>query len=461
MEKDAGLYDNISCPLCKGFLIDTVTLTDCAHFFCRSCFLKHLEKSKSCPTCQIELKNLQTSFQPDHTLQDFVYKYAATTYWKEIRQRSDYIEKRFPTIEEKKLIADWKLIQFSQFLCLKNEKIPITVEYISPNDLLKYSLNGENSTTEIKSKFIRHFRCLSSVKIKHLKKLLQGKFDLPDNYVLQFIDLDSEEILEDDYSFQDLIYIFGWKRENSIIIRFTLSKLCSDEDKPPVLQVEEFIDVNNQNDSPPKLTPEPPILHKMPSLTVNLSTDLFTAGSSKSTSKLPIITKTNDPIPKKKRKISAKKVEKVPIAPNLSSSGLASTSSSSNSPTVSANNLIKTPSPVTMVQSIPSTSMQSPRLSYIEPQRFIQRTPDNICAVPTFGAMNPIYFMNLVAPVNTISMTQPITPISANVGNSIKLSQPLQGQRKGNDIVFQLAQLGQGQNVEKLNQNWTRAYLTP
>ncbi len=46
------LNENITCKICRGYLIDATTVTECLHTFCKSCIVKHLEDSNTCPECE-------------------------------------------------------------------------------------------------------------------------------------------------------------------------------------------------------------------------------------------------------------------------------------------------------------------------------------------------------------------------------------------------------------------------
>lgn len=91
---------HITCKICRGYLVDATTVTECLHtclyltfhtqtfiflsllllvsFFlvCKSCLVKHLEENNSCPTCQIVIHQSHPlqyiSF--DRTMQDIVFK---------------------------------------------------------------------------------------------------------------------------------------------------------------------------------------------------------------------------------------------------------------------------------------------------------------------------------------------------------------------------------------------------
>nr|CAH7748932.1 unnamed protein product [Callosobruchus chinensis] len=70
------LNNHITCKICRGYLIDATTVTECLHTFCKSCLVKHLEENNTCPTCNIVIHQSHPlqyiSF--DRTMQDIVYK---------------------------------------------------------------------------------------------------------------------------------------------------------------------------------------------------------------------------------------------------------------------------------------------------------------------------------------------------------------------------------------------------
>ncbi|KAF5394085.1 Polycomb group ring finger 1 [Paragonimus heterotremus] len=72
----ADLNEYITCKLCKGYLIDAVSITECLHPFCKSCIVKYLNERYDCPSCGILIHQSHPlnyiSF--DRTLQDIVYK---------------------------------------------------------------------------------------------------------------------------------------------------------------------------------------------------------------------------------------------------------------------------------------------------------------------------------------------------------------------------------------------------
>ncbi|XP_014057950.1 polycomb group RING finger protein 6 [Salmo salar] len=69
-------YSYIRCTLCCGILIDSTTITECLHTFCKSCIVKHFFYSNRCPNCSIVVHQTQPLYniKPDRQLQDIVYK---------------------------------------------------------------------------------------------------------------------------------------------------------------------------------------------------------------------------------------------------------------------------------------------------------------------------------------------------------------------------------------------------
>uniref|UniRef100_A0A8C6FZ16 Polycomb group RING finger protein 6 n=1 Tax=Moschus moschiferus TaxID=68415 RepID=A0A8C6FZ16_MOSMO len=49
----------ILCSICKGYLIDATTITECLHTFCKSCIVRHFYYSNRCPKCNIVVHQTQ------------------------------------------------------------------------------------------------------------------------------------------------------------------------------------------------------------------------------------------------------------------------------------------------------------------------------------------------------------------------------------------------------------------
>ncbi|XP_040599779.1 polycomb group RING finger protein 6-like [Mesocricetus auratus] len=82
----------ISCFICKGYLIDAATITECLHSFCKSCIIKHFEHSNRCPKCNIVVHEAKphNKLRLDPHLQNIVYKLVAGLEEKEKKQRQEF-----------------------------------------------------------------------------------------------------------------------------------------------------------------------------------------------------------------------------------------------------------------------------------------------------------------------------------------------------------------------------------
>lgn len=84
-----AMLEQLSCFLCKGYLIDATTIDDCMDCFCKSCIVLHFRTSNRCPKCGITIQNRNPykAIKPDKTLQDIVYKLIPGLYDIEMKQR--------------------------------------------------------------------------------------------------------------------------------------------------------------------------------------------------------------------------------------------------------------------------------------------------------------------------------------------------------------------------------------
>ncbi|KAG1682099.1 Polycomb group RING finger protein 1 [Nymphon striatum] len=55
--KDAAIH--ITCVLCKGYLVEATTISECLHSFCKSCIVKYILKHYCCPICSKPLPRLK------------------------------------------------------------------------------------------------------------------------------------------------------------------------------------------------------------------------------------------------------------------------------------------------------------------------------------------------------------------------------------------------------------------
>jgi hypothetical protein len=55
MRSVADLNRFFVCQICKGYIRDVHTISECLHIFCKICLFEHFESDTTCPTCHVPL----------------------------------------------------------------------------------------------------------------------------------------------------------------------------------------------------------------------------------------------------------------------------------------------------------------------------------------------------------------------------------------------------------------------
>lgn len=160
--KLSELNEFITCPLCRGYLIDASTVSECLHTFCRTCIIKHIKNDNNdCPKCLnvIHKSRPLDYIIKDRTTQDIVYKLVPQLYISELnRQASDE--------------------QHTNKSVLSHPSIPVI------NNSLEVFINSRRNTKSTEKSLgdpLFCFYCPPTVKVHHLKQLLRVKFQLDGN----------------------------------------------------------------------------------------------------------------------------------------------------------------------------------------------------------------------------------------------------------------------------------------
>lgn len=199
------LNSHITCKICRGYLIDATTVTECLHTFCKSCLVKHLEENNTCPTCQIVIHQSHPlqyiSF--DRTMQDIVYKLVPDLQDNEIKRERDFYRVRglpcpkdIPPnageLEEEKIAPDAHAeLDYHR----QDEQVNVCLECVS------------NNLKTLKRRFIR---CSAQATITHLKKFIAKKVL---NGTEKFRDIDilcNDELLGKDHTLK-FVYVTRWR----------------------------------------------------------------------------------------------------------------------------------------------------------------------------------------------------------------------------------------------------------
>lgn len=209
------LNPHIQCQLCKGYLIDPVTVVECLHSFCKSCIIRHVETSKACPNCDIQIHKTKPllSLRADKALQDIVYKVVPGLYRTEMQNRVKFYT-RHPDAEPANS-EDAGEVADSLFFSPEDD-ISMSIEYFdnissSSSDVSKKGKDNKTpDSLEADNPNRRFLQCPGSVTVNHLKKFIITKYGLDEKFVVDVIYRD--DLLAEDNSLIDVAYSYNWRK---------------------------------------------------------------------------------------------------------------------------------------------------------------------------------------------------------------------------------------------------------
>ncbi|KAJ8025333.1 Polycomb complex protein BMI-1 [Holothuria leucospilota] len=286
----------LTCSLCKGYLIDATTLTECLHSFCRSCLVRYLQTSKQCPKCDTlvhktrPLHNASSSrlarspgnLGVDRALQNIVYKLVPGLFKDEMKKRRDFYTQNPQAgtssnsspgdLEARGEVGEEALVIYSD-----DEHMNLSLEYYLPyrrklseekngssaNEATKKRTNGDlGDNDDMVHK--RYLRCPAAVCVKHIKKFIRNKFDLKPTYQIEITHIDNEDdSLPDDYTLMDVAYIYTWRRNGPLPLVFRVFQEANKKQKTghviePVPTLEQVQEKDDKQVAPPPPPPPPP-----------------------------------------------------------------------------------------------------------------------------------------------------------------------------------------------------------
>uniref|UniRef100_A0A131YX31 Polycomb group RING finger protein 4 n=1 Tax=Rhipicephalus appendiculatus TaxID=34631 RepID=A0A131YX31_RHIAP len=214
-----GLNPCLTCKLCKGYLVDAMTLVKCLHSFCRSCILKHLETGHACPVCDLRLSkiNMESHLIKDDTLQNVVYKAVPGLYQKEMKRRRDFYASKGSKADQASLSPEQKgeldSSSSGRIIFSPDEAVSLSLEYKPIVDVKtepEASPAGPSSQA-FKEPTKRYLNCPAAVTIALLQKFLRMKYSISARYKVDILYMD--DVLWSHYMLMDVAYIYSWKRD--------------------------------------------------------------------------------------------------------------------------------------------------------------------------------------------------------------------------------------------------------
>ncbi|XP_029466156.1 polycomb group RING finger protein 6 isoform X2 [Rhinatrema bivittatum] len=195
----------ILCSICKGYLIDATTITECLHTFCKSCIVKHFYYSNRCPKCNIIVHQTQPLYniRLDRQLQDIVYKLVINLEDREKKMMYDFYKER--GLEVPKPAPQPVATSRS-----KSRKVLGAVFRIPPEldiSLLLEFIGAEEGTGNFKPLEKKFVRVSGEATIGHVEKFLRRKLEL--NPICQVDIICGDHLLENYQTLREVHHAIG------------------------------------------------------------------------------------------------------------------------------------------------------------------------------------------------------------------------------------------------------------
>ncbi|KAK2154233.1 hypothetical protein LSH36_274g06029 [Paralvinella palmiformis] len=223
------LNSHITCFLCKGYLVDATTITECLHTFCKSCIVKYLQRNVTCPKCGgvIHQSHPLNYISHDRTMQDIVYKLVPGLQEDEREKHESYCVKHGLPLPKANSGNEDNPNPHQNNNCTAVTKAASDTSAPSTQDdsqdYHRYdeqvNLYLECQSHQLKSLKRKFIRCSSHATITHLKKFLALKLF---NNLEKFRSVDimlNNEILGKDHTLK-FIWVTRWRLKQPLELQY-------------------------------------------------------------------------------------------------------------------------------------------------------------------------------------------------------------------------------------------------
>ncbi|XP_065649378.1 polycomb group RING finger protein 1 isoform X3 [Hydra vulgaris] len=207
------------CMLCAGYFVDATTIIECLHTFCKSCIVRHLQSSKRCPTCNIQIHETEpmSKLMLDRTMQDIIQKLIPWVFIDESRRAQDFECKL-----NKQVVTDLPKNDFQKLELVEPKNSYLSDEQINLCLCLKSCSDffAEMKLEEIQHKYVR---CSVRSYIHHIRHLLSKLYDVSlKDYKIQ---ISCNGKILSDLNNLKLIYFVHWKcKSQPMVLTYTIEE---------------------------------------------------------------------------------------------------------------------------------------------------------------------------------------------------------------------------------------------
>ncbi|XP_014845774.1 PREDICTED: polycomb complex protein BMI-1-A-like [Poecilia mexicana] len=221
--KITELNPHLICVLCGGYFIDATTIIECLHSFCKMCIVRYLETSKYCPICDVQVHKTKPllNIRSDKTLQDIVYKLVPGLFKNEMKRRRDFyaehpVDASNGSHEDRGEVADE-----DKRIITDDEIISLSIEFFDQTRLVG-GVEDKQTKDQVANK--RYLQCPAAMTVMHLRKFLRSKMDIPNTYQVEV--MYEDEPLKDYYTLMDIAYIYTWRRNGPLPLKYRVRPNC-------------------------------------------------------------------------------------------------------------------------------------------------------------------------------------------------------------------------------------------
>lgn len=161
------------------------------------------------------------NIRSDKTLQDIVYKLVPGLFKNEMKRRRDFyaehpVDASNGTNEDRGEVADEE-----KRIITDDEIISLSIEFFDPSRM-GVGAEGKQVKEQLANK--RYLQCPAAMTVMHLRKFLRSKMDIPSTYQVDV--MYEDEPLKDYYTLMDIAYIYTWRRNGPLPLKYRVRPSC-------------------------------------------------------------------------------------------------------------------------------------------------------------------------------------------------------------------------------------------
>ncbi|KAK5850200.1 hypothetical protein PBY51_014468 [Eleginops maclovinus] len=223
--KITELNPHLMCVLCGGYFIDATTIIECLHSFCKMCIVRYLETSKYCPICDVQVHKTKPllNIRSDKTLQDIVYKLVPGLFKNEMKRRRDFYSEHPVDVSNGSNEDRGEVADEDKRIITDDEIISLSIEFFN-HSRLGGAVEDKQSKDQNMVANKRYLQCPAAMTVMHLRKFLRSKMDIPNAYQVEV--MYEDEPLKDYYTLMDIAYIYTWRRNGPLPLKYRVRPNC-------------------------------------------------------------------------------------------------------------------------------------------------------------------------------------------------------------------------------------------